>query len=277
VSPTPISGFEAAEETEVLRITTDGPFPEVVAGPFHAAVEAPLVLDIVGTAVYTILCSPMDLEPLALGFLFSQGIIAHADEVAAIEPDAPPGMTLRIHLRNPAEAKARQRHMVIVSAGGLSEGPDDGQLLEELPRVGDTLRVAADRVRAMVETMRSQQTIFPQSGGTHAAAIFAADGTLSAFAEDIGRHNALDKAVGKCLAAGCATAGGSVALSGRVSYEMVMKCARAGLELISAVSAPTSLAIAGAHRSGISLCTFVRDNRATVCAGPHRIAGLPAA
>ncbi|HEO71367.1 MAG TPA: hypothetical protein ENN80_08890, partial [Candidatus Hydrogenedentes bacterium] len=164
-----------------------------------------------------------------------------------------------------------------VSTDGQIEGSDCEQLLRQLPRVGDTLRVAPERLRVMAETLRSRQVIFPQSGGTHAAAIFAAEGTLLAFAEDIGRHSALDKAVGKCLTLGCRTAGSSVALSGRTSLEMLTKCAQAGIELISAVSAPTSLAIRAAHQCGISLCAFVRDDRATVFAHPHRIKGLPTA
>jgi FdhD protein len=94
------------------------------------------------------------------------------------------------------------------------------------------------------------------------------------FAEDIGRHNALDKVIGACLLRRLSPAGHGVALSGRVSLELIGKCARAGIELVAAVSAPTSLALDAAERCGITLCAFVRDHRATVYCHPHRILNL---
>jgi FdhD protein len=94
---------------------------------------------------------------------------------------------------------------------------------------------------------------------------------MISFAEDIGRHNALDKAIGKLLLAGRKTAGLGAVLSGRVSLEMVSKSARAGIEVISAVSAPTSLGLEAATRCNITLCAFVRADRATVFANPERI------
>ena len=100
---------------------------------------------------------------------------------------------------------------------------------------------------------------------------FTAEGKLLAVAEDIGRHSALDKAIGKCLLRGLRPAGCGAMLSGRVSLEMVSKCVRAGIELITAVSAPTSMAIDVAGRCGVTLCAFVRETRATVFTHPGRI------
>jgi FdhD protein len=101
--------------------------------------------------------------------------------------------------------------------------------------------------------------------------IFEADGDLVAHAEDAGRHNALDKAIGRCLRSGRSPRGCGAALSGRVSLEMVAKCVRADIELISAISAPTSLAITTAERCGVTLCTFVREDRATVFTHARRL------
>ena len=101
----------------------------------------------------------------------------------------------------------------------------------------------------------------------------ATHGPILACAEDAGRHNALDKAIGKCLLAGIPTAGRGVALTSRLSLEMVGKCARAGVELITAVSAPTSLAIDVARNCNITLCAFVRETRATVFTHPNRVVG----
>jgi FdhD protein len=128
---------------------------------------------------------------------------------------------------------------------------------------------------AVQEEMRRRQQIFAQTGGTHAAAIFNRQGNVVAFAEDIGRHNALDKCIGQCLLAGEPTAGCGAALSGRLSLEMVVKAARAGIEIIAAVSAPSSLAVDAATHCGITLCGFVREDRLTAFSHPARITQPP--
>ncbi|MCK5271787.1 MAG: formate dehydrogenase accessory sulfurtransferase FdhD, partial [Sedimentisphaerales bacterium] len=108
------------------------------------------------------------------------------------------------------------------------------------------------------------------TGGTHAVGLIRA-GEMIAVGEDIGRHNAFDKAVGKCLLQDIPTAGCVAVLSGRVSFEMAAKAARAGVELIAAVSAPTTLSVEVARQSNITLCGFVRGQEATVYCHSHRI------
>jgi FdhD protein len=115
------------------------------------------------------------------------------------------------------------------------------------------------------------QTTFALTGSSHAAALFDRDGAIVAFAEDIGRHNALDKAIGKCLLAGGAPRGYGVVLSGRVSLEMIAKAARAGIELVVAVSGVSSYAIAAARQWNITLCGFVRNGRVNIYTDPTRI------
>ena len=122
--------------------------------------------------------------------------------------------------------------------------------------------------------LRETQTVFEATGGVHAAGVFDAAGAMLATAEDIGRHNALDKAIGECLLAGRATGGCGVVLSGRVSFELVAKAARAGVEVILAVSGPTSLAVEAADRWNITLCGFVRGDRMNVYTHPGRIEEL---
>ncbi len=122
--------------------------------------------------------------------------------------------------------------------------------------------------------MQARQELFQRTGGTHAAGILSAKGELIALGEDIGRHNALDKAIGRCILGKRPTDGCGLVLSGRVSVELIVKAARAGIELVAAVSAPSSLAIDAAKRCNITLCGFVRDTRATVYTHPHRIIGL---
>jgi len=123
----------------------------------------------------------------------------------------------------------------------------------------------------MPRQMTEHQSIFYRTGGTHTAAIFNGAGSIVSLAEDIGRHNAMDKAIGKLMLAGERVQGLGVALSGRVSLEIIIKAARAGLELISAVSAPTSMAASMAEKCNITLCAFVRDERMTVYTHPQRL------
>lgn len=257
----PGSAPRTVKTVESWRIATTGDDEPVERTPFQLAREARVTLNVVDVAVYTIMCTPMDLEPLALGFLHAAGMIQDADAIESIAlSDAQPYL-LDIRFRNPGTFAAPSRHIA-------------EPLLGALPPVESTLRVPRSRLPDMVQALRDHQRIYPQSGGTHAAAVFDAEGNVVAFAEDVGRHNALDKAVGTCLLAHRATAGCSVAMSGRVSLEMVMKCARAKIQLISAVSAPTSLAVEAADQWGITLCGIVRDDRATVFTHPERILGL---
>jgi len=122
--------------------------------------------------------------------------------------------------------------------------------------------------------MHSMQKLFETTGGAHAAGIFDKSGSIIAFAEDIGRHSAFDKAIGKCLIAELNTKRCGVVLSGRISLEMVSKAARAGIELIGAVSAPSSFAIEAAKKWNITLCGFVRPGRMNVYTHLERICNL---
>jgi len=236
------------------------------------AVEGIVTIDVNGIGAYTIMCTPLDARALAVGFLFCEGIVASLDEIDALAecPDAPDVLRVTLAPRASARASGRGGRLVVSSCGVCgSENLDE--TLGALPRVGDSLRIEARVLRAANRAMVDRQVVYKGCGGTHAAMIFDARGEPVSFAEDVGRHNALDKAIGKLLLARGSTAGRGVALSGRVSLEMITKCARAGIEVVGAVSAPTSLAIEAATRCGITLCAFVRDDRATAFTRADRI------
>jgi FdhD protein len=166
------------------------------------------------------------------------------------------------------------RNLIVTNSCGLCGSRNIDQLLSDESVVPDGLRVRPSTLRQAVETMRKRQAIFARTGGTHAAAIFDTNGQIISFGEDIGRHNAVDKAIGRCLLDELPLRSCGLALSGRVSLELVGKAARAGIELVAAVSAPSSLAILASQRCGVTLCGFVREQRATVYTHPHRIVGL---
>jgi FdhD protein len=234
--------------------------------------EAPVRIDVEGVETYTILCTPADKRAMALGFLYSEGVVDSLEEVQVLKRCDDDPDTIRVRLAGDVpRIDDKGRNLLIVSSCGACGAEDLKKRIDSLPRVGDTLRVENRDLSAVNAALRKRQRLFDACGGTHAAALFDAAGKIVAIAEDTGRHNALDKAVGKCLLAGVPTAGLGAALSGRVSMEMVAKCVRAGIELITAVSAPTSLAVEVADGCHVTLCAFVRESRATVFTHPHRV------
>lgn len=209
---------------------------------------------------------------LAVGFAFTEGIINSIDDIAtmAICPDE--DSVVQMQLRNPEAVKTRRSNVVVTSSCGICGKRD---ILEEnalgLENVPNEMTLAYDGIQNLMHLMKERQAIFQDTGGSHAAAIFSPDGKLHAVAEDLGRHNAFDKVIGRTLLEHNNFAQRGALLSSRLSFEMVVKAIRAKLEIVAAVSAPTSLAIEMADQFGLTLCGFVRGERATVYTHPHRI------
>lgn len=262
--------------------------------------EDALTIDVDGIGSYTLMWTPTEHleggagfteldgvlaetdEPealaLAAGFAFTEGIVQGLDEIRtmAVCPDTPG--VIRMEVVDPERVETRRRNVVLTSSCGVC---GRREILEDnafgLDPVPDAMRLDSTGFARLMQSMREQQAIFSRTGGAHAAAIFCDDGRILAVAEDLGRHNALDKVIGKVLLAGGDFSRCGALLSSRLSLEMVAKAVRAGLEIVAAVSAPTSLAIDVAERFGLTLCGFVRQDRATVFTGPHRISNLPQA
>ncbi len=253
--------------------------------------EQALRIDVQDVGHYTLMCTPTGSDQasgylpqdgllgeegdpgalaLAAGFLLTEGLIDTMGDVVSLAFCPNSDHVVRVRLRDPARAHTQRRSGLVASSCGMC-GNVDAVLASDGLRVGNTLSLGPDLLHHCMQSMRMQQAIFSRTGGTHAAALFAADGTALALAEDLGRHNALDKVIGHCLLVGTPMAGSFVMLSGRVSLEMVTKAARAGIELVAAVSAPSSLAVAVAQRAGITLCGFVRSNRLTAFCHPDRL------
>ena len=256
--------------------------------------EDALTLDVEGIGFYTLMWTPVsargvaqgytaedgllgDIDDpealsLALGFARSEGLIRSVQDIRALSlcPDDP--RVVRVQLRDPAAVAVGRRDVVVTSSCGIC-GPRE--ILQDnalhLAPVGDRLVLPGAGLPALMASMREAQQVFEETGGSHAAALFDDEGPI-AVAEDLGRHNALDKAIGRVLMERGETAGCGAVLSSRLSLEMVLKAVRAGIEVMLAVGAPTSLAIQVAERFGVTLCGFVRDDRATVFTHPRRIA-----
>lgn len=260
---------EAVREVWPVRIYASGTQDQEVQD--QVVVEEPLTIEIREIGSYTLMHTPTDPMALALGFAFSEGLILGLSDVNRLDFCWEDRGVIRMEIKGPAVA-APARNLPIVSACGICGRSDSRDApLSGIPRVGNSLRISLSTVHAAMEKMRSRQRLFSQTGATHASAIFDAQGKIIAFGEDIARHSALDKAIGRCLLQESSPLGCAAALSGRVSFELVDKSARAGIELISAVSAPSSLAVEAAEGSGITLCAFVRGDRAAVYCHPQRI------
>jgi FdhD protein len=269
------AGPDVVEHETVLRISTTGSDPAPIEERVGIIPETPVTIDVEGIETYTVLCTPTDRRALAVGFLFTEGVIDSTEEITHLEECQDAENVIRVRLSGGVPRIGDSgRNLLIVSSCGACGDEGVEARIGNLPRVTDTLRIPAEVLRTTAEEVRANQRLFEACGGTHAAGIFDEEGEILSWAEDTGRHNALDKAIGLCLLAGTPTAGRGVVLSGRVSLEMAGKCARAGIELISAVSAPTSLAMEVTRRCDITLCAFVRKTRATVFTHPRRIEGL---
>lgn len=209
---------------------------------------------------------------LAAGFAFTEGIIRGLDDIQtmAVCPDEPE--VVKVQLVNPEAAVIRRRDVIITSSCGICGKRD---IVENnaygLEKVSDKMRMGPDGFATLMKQMQKGQAIFQQTGGSHASAIFSAEGNIHSVAEDLGRHNALDKVIGRHLLENKSFERCGVLMSSRLSLEMAVKAVRSGLEVIAAVSAPTSLAIDVADRFGVTLCGFVRGERATVFTHPHRV------
>lgn len=209
---------------------------------------------------------------LAAGFALTEGLIEGLEDIAdmAVCQDRPD--VVRIRLSTPDKPEVRRRNVIVNSSCGICGGREQlSASMTCMAPVGDHLRLRGQDFSFILDNLRNKQGIFQQTGGAHAALVFSPDLEILAFAEDLGRHNALDKVIGQCLLQGLPFAGSGVFVSSRISYEMLAKSARAGFEMIAAISAPTSLAIEMADRLGITLCGFVRGNGGEIYTHPHRI------
>jgi FdhD protein len=220
---------------------------------------------------------------LAAGFLYNEGVIGGLDAISGItycvdpEIDADQRYNIvNVDLAGPAMPvlDTLERHFTMTSACGICGKAQLDALRDRgLPPITTDLRVTAAQICALPDRLRAVQRVFATTGGLHAAAAFAADGTVIVSREDVGRHNALDKLVGWALLQRRLPLRDTILLvSGRASYELVQKAVAAGIPFFCSVSAPSSLAVEVARAFGITLCGFVRGNRFNVYAGEDRIA-----
>jgi len=247
------------------------------------AVEAPLEVQLHhpafgGEAVSfgTTMRTPGDDESLAAGLLYAEGIVERAADIVAIETSTrrPNVVSVGLEARVALQLQSAPRRFSAGSSCGVcgTTGLDAAIARAAATRIDSAMRVELAMLLELPQRMRAAQARFGDTGGIHAAALFDTSGNLLGLAEDVGRHNALDKLVGEHLLAGALPlANRVVLLSGRASFELVQKALRAGVAVLAAIGAPSSLAVNLAAVAGLTLIGFLRDSHCNVYAHSTRL------
>jgi FdhD protein len=231
------------------------------------AVEEPLELRIRGVPVAVTMRTPGHDEERALGFAIAEGL----SPIRARVPDDFAANTVELDAPD-VDLGRLQRHFYTSSSCGVCGKGALEAVAVEAARVESDLRVPASLVAELPERLRQAQAAFAATGGLHATGLFSAEGELLSVHEDVGRHNAMDKVLGRAFLDGLLPLSRSIlCVSGRLSFELVQKAAVAGCPILVAVGAPSSLAVELAADRGITLCGFVRGGSLNVYTEPWRI------
>jgi FdhD protein len=267
VTPTTIVAVNAgvrSERPDVLA--TEEPMEIRVAGPGQDAMSAAVTMRTPGG----------DYE-LAVGFLFTEGLIGPDDVTRVaycddLDDEEQRYNVVTVTLTRPFDHDSLHRNFFATSSCGICGKAALEDVQVRCAPVGPGPQLSSAVLATLPDVLRSNQRVFERTGGLHAAGLFTAEGTLLTLREDVGRHNAVDKVIGEQLLAGrIPLAGHVLQVSGRVSFEIVQKAAVAGIPILSAVSAPSSLAVEAGERFGMTVVGFVRDGRCNVYTHPERI------
>ncbi|HVU15420.1 MAG TPA: formate dehydrogenase accessory sulfurtransferase FdhD [Candidatus Didemnitutus sp.] len=282
-----LNGSGSSTACNVLRVTEEG----MTARADAVATEEPLEIQLsyektgglrVTKSVAVTMRTPGHDAELAAGFLFGEGILREPGQIEQISAPPPAegrtarGSVIRVALRAGVEVDLRSldRNFYTTSSCGVC-----GKTSLEALRLTGRIALPSDEpvldlsaILRLPKILRETQTVFDQTGGLHAAGLFDAAGTLIGVHEDVGRHNAVDKVIGAQFLAGRTPLLHHVLLvSGRASFELMQKALTAGVPVLAAVGAPSSLAVELARQFGATLFGFVRDGRLNVYAGAHRL------
>lgn len=273
--------------TREVRVLGEG--GDLAAGaPDDVVVEEPLEIRIAGDALAVTMRTPGQDEDLALGFLFAEGLIRTAADVGRVAHCGRPGddgygNTVDVipgpgAVLDPDRVRSSRRGTLITAACGVCGRQSIDDLLARLEPWGEGeprgLTVSVDVLGRCTRELREEQANFARTGGVHAASLLDRSGQILTVAEDVGRHNAVDKVIGALLREGRLGEATMLVVSGRASFEIVQKAAVARVPIVAAVSAPTSLAVDLAERLGLTLCGFVREGRLNIYAHSERVVGV---
>jgi FdhD protein len=272
----------AASGTLSVRIIRAGPDSRVDRDD-RVAVEAPLeymlhhpALGLEPVSFGTTMRTPGDDENLALGLLYGEGIIHNPADIDAVESSTRRPNVVNVRLRPgvPMEMQTAARRFSAGSSCGVcgTTGLDAAIARAAASRISGSRALELPLLLTLPSRMRAAQSKFSGTGGIHASALFDYSGNLTSIAEDVGRHNAFDKLIGESLLAGrLPLEDHLILLSGRASFELVQKALRAGVSILAAIGAPSSLAVNLAIASGLTLVGFLKEKHCNVYSSPQRL------
>jgi FdhD protein len=257
---------------------------EVTDTDDRLAIEEPLEIQLlsgntdnrVQKSISVTMRTPGHDRELAAGFLFTEGIIKNIDEIKFIKLEVPGANKVLVELQenvNPDIQKSERNFYTTSSCGVCGKSSIAAiKTVSAYSNEPDTICLKAGMLYSVHATVRERQTIFDSTGGLHASALFNLKGNFIMLREDVGRHNALDKLIGAALLNEQLPLSNSILfLSGRASFELIQKAAMAGIKIITAVGAPSSLAVEMAKESNTTLIGFLRDERFNIYSGEQRI------
>ena len=270
--------IHSAEQFQVRKVTQK----EIVDTGDMLAVEEPLEIRIVSgpqgsrqvKTVSITMRTPGNDDELAAGFLFTEGIITKSEEIQSIGSKENNVISIELDENAAPSLKTLDRHFYTTSSCGVCGKTSlDAVKMKSIYTPGESkLVVPSSFLNTLQQKLQGHQKVFDITGGLHASALFDRNGELIMVREDVGRHNALDKVIGAALLSNKLPLDNHLLLlSGRISFELVQKAFMAGIPIVAAIGAPSTLAVTMAEECGMTLVGFLRDNRFTVYAGKQRI------
>lgn len=237
----------------------------------YVVVEAPLEIAVDGALVAVLMHTPGLERELAVGYCLGEGIVPGADAIASVEADGGAvAKRVTLHLRPGVSLDAAKlAEPRFIRSGCAANAPGDWACT--VPPLGTGVEVADVALRGSLKLLAAAQEAYKVAGGIHAAGVFSASGEAVVVCEDIGRHNAVDKALGACVLRGIPLGDKFLLGTGRASYEFVTKSARLGVSLVASLSSPTSLSVQLADVLNQTLVGYVRPHRFVVYTHPWRI------
>lgn len=247
--------------------------------PDQLAAEEPLEIRVEGHSVAVVMRTPGHDRELAAGFLVTENLVRSAADLFDItQCGADEGEVVNVTLKDPSafDAAKLTRNVFSSSSCGVCSKATIDAVRQSFPPIESTCRVAAETLLRLPAALREKQETFNRTGGLHACAVFDLEGSLEHVREDVGRHNALDKLIGHALLEQRLPLHDRVLLlSGRVSFEMMQKSLAAGIPIVAAISAPTTLAVQFARESNQTLIGFLRGETMNIYAGVERVIARP--
>ena len=244
------------------------------------AVEEPLQITVDGVPIAVVMRTVGDDLYLVIGFLITEGIIASVDAISRVDLEQKQNHAL-VFLKDDVEvdlARLKRNLYSASSCGICGKASMDEVFLQIHPdnqcKLQDkqaAFSISCSILKEAPDKLRASQEAFDQTGGLHAAGLLKSDGELLFSYEDVGRHNAIDKVIGRALSDGLDIRMMAMQLSGRVSFEVIQKALMVGIPLVSAISAPTSLAVEFAERGGLALVGFMRGDKMNIYSGSEKI------